>query len=328
MYLVLSLVFLLFAGCSSEKKPPKTMTFSGNAMTMDYQVTIGEHMEVDQIEKVMQAIEDVFGFVDQTYNKFNPLSELSELNRLPPQEKMVLSAELADLLVFCQKIHELTEGRFDPTIETIQKKWRPALAKGSLPQDLEIQPLLSIQDVVIENQVAYKTKELQLDLSGIAKGKAVDLITEKLLFLGYQHFLVSWSGELRAHGSHPANRPWQIALTNKKTKEKQPLSVPLENQAIATSGDSEQYWKVDETFYTHIFHTRTQKPLVLKKNGWSRVSVITESCALSDALATAIMTVENQNALDYFLNRLKKRYPEAQFWVIKRQQLPQTTGKL
>lgn len=210
------LVFFLL-GC--EKKQTETTVFSGNAMTMDYQITLGHIMKPKEIEIIVGKIDEIFQFVDTTFNKFNPESELSKLNLLPVGEKMKLSSALYDLLQLCFSIHNATLKRFDPSIEGFQRKIKPRLIRN---EEFDIVQA-SLQDtgfsnLILENGFATKKTPILLDLCAIAKGVAVDLIVEGLERLGYKNLLVSWAGEVKATGKHPSNRPWQVALTSNKKK--------------------------------------------------------------------------------------------------------------
>jgi thiamine biosynthesis lipoprotein len=53
---------------------------------------------------------------------------------------------------------------------------------------------------------------VEIDLSGIAPGYAVDCIGERLLELGSPAHLVELGGEVRAWGQRAEGRPWRVRL--------------------------------------------------------------------------------------------------------------------
>ena len=60
--------------------------------------------------------------------------------------------------------------------------------------------------------------------------------------------------------------------------------LPVEEKAVATSGDYEKYFTNQGQRFSHIINPKTGLPVV----GVSSVSIISDSAELSDALATAV----------------------------------------
>ncbi len=239
-------------------------------MTMGYHIQIGDpNPDLDHIETLVRA---TFTEVDQTYNNWNPDSEISQLNHLQPRQIVALSPQLATFLKKIDHIIHLTQGRFDPTIAPI----KTALLAGTLAT-----PTIGWEHIHLENTLFWKDQNVTLDLGGVAKGYAVDLLTERLTQAGYQNLYVEWGGEIRTTGHHPKKRPWKIAILGGKT-------LTLTTTALATSGSYLQKWTLDGTTYTHIIDPSTKKPL-LEEGPITSVTVQCTSCYEADALATAIM---------------------------------------
>src|SRR5688500_9581837 len=108
----------------------------------------------------------------------------SELNRLHdrPGRWVPVSAELLSALSWCIRLHAETGGLFDPSIRTALERWgydrtfdsidardRPVPAREDAPglAGLELDP---------ERRAARLAAGTQLDLGGIGKGLAADLI--------------------------------------------------------------------------------------------------------------------------------------------------------
>lgn len=267
--------------------------FEGIAMTIPYCLQIGTPLSQKEATAIEVLILNVFSEIHQIYNNWNPESEISKLNQLAANEKVSLSNSLNSFLLYVDKIVEFTEGRFDPTIEPLQKLWKKNLKEGSLPslESLaELSATIGWKKIHIEKGLFWKEHSLTgIDLSGIAKGYAVDLLIEKLNAAGYQDIYVEWGGEIRTLGNHPDRRPWKIGIQGSS-------KIDLTNMAIATSGSYNQNWTIDTTNYTHILDPRTQQPI--QNAPISSVSVLAPTCAEADGLATALMLFPSKDAAE------------------------------
>nr|WP_047167673.1 FAD:protein FMN transferase [Sphingomonas sp. Y57] len=118
---------------------------------------------------------------------------------------------------------------------------------------------------------------LALDLSGIAKGYAVDAVADTLGALGIVHALVEIGGELVGRGVRPDGDPWWVDLESPPGVALPPLRIALHDIAVATSGDYRRG--------AHSIDPRTGRSVA---NGVRSVSVVHESAMLADAWATAL----------------------------------------
>ena len=74
----------------------------------------------------------------------------------------------------------------------------------------------------------------------------------------------------------------------------------LNDKSIATSGTYNQFVEIDQYEYSHIFDPRLGKP---SKNQIISVSVISDKCIDSDALATSLKVMGKDKGLE-LINRL------------------------
>jgi thiamine biosynthesis lipoprotein len=281
----------LLAGC--EEAPPQLFPFEGTAMTIPYRILVDGTIPP---EAVQQTIESTFSEVDLHYNRYNPQSELSRFNRAPANTAFSLSPGLYELLLKTDRIVAATNGSFDPSVETIQQIWKQSLLQGkTVPRD-QIQPLMrqmGWHHLKLNGAIASKDQEgFALDLGGIAKGYAVDLLYERIHALGAKHLYVEWGGEIRVSKVHPESRPWNVAI-RPLNPHAEPIVLTLSDQSVATSGDYEQsYTAVDdqgETIrYFHILDPRTGEPLRAEANQHFSCTVVAPDCTTADGLATAL----------------------------------------
>ncbi len=283
-------------------------------MTIDYNILVtAKEKNRGEIE---QTIFETFFKIDELYNKWNPQSELSRFNEST-------EGDFPKLEPFLRQVNDyvhLTSSRFDPTIEAIQRVWK----KEGVPEGEALEKAKEAtgwHHIVFEENTLKKNHPLTaVDLGGVAKGFAVDLIAEALLKKGFQNGLVEWGGELRAFGSHPEKRAWSVCIC--RPGDRNPSNaidiVPLKDASLATSGDYEQNFSINGETFTHIFSAKEGAPLKIKKGSIASVSIKAASCALADAIATAAMVEGCEEGAIAFLEEVKMKIPDMEYWIVVR----------
>jgi FAD:protein FMN transferase len=136
---------------------------------------------------------------------------------------------------------------------------------------------------------ARKYGNLQLDLSGIAKGYGVDRMMAVIERFGIASALVGLDGELRAKGVWADGRPWTVAIEKPDYEMRAPISVlTLQDAAVATSGDYRHWVNAGRMRLSHTMDARTGGPL---NNRVASVTVLADTCMEADAWATALMVM-------------------------------------
>lgn len=136
---------------------------------------------------------------------------------------------------------------------------------------------------------AWQAGGVQLDLSAIAKGHAVDRICERLLELGHDSVLVEIGGELRGHGVKPDGQPWWVAIEQPPGGTGPAPVVAAHDLAIATAGDYRRCWRsADGRLCSHTIDPRSGRPI---EHGMASVTVLHPHCMWADAWSTALMVL-------------------------------------
>ena len=118
---------------------------------------------------------------------------------------------------------------------------------------------------------------------------------------------------MRALGKHPSKRSWMIQIV--------PIAfhaipaIPLENEAIATSGDTWSYWDVNGKRYCHLINPTTKQLASMDDASIASVSVIAKSCLEADAIATALMLFSTPQEAEELVITLKEKHPELRVWI-------------
>ena len=288
--LLASFLFLLVA-CSEPA--PRVVDLNGDVMGTTWHVRLrldpAAPPDVDALTLGVQAELDR---VDRMMSTYKPDSELSQLNRAPVQTWHSLSAELASIIGLARSINSETAGAFDVTVGPIVNLW------GFGPEVVEIPATDRIDELMarvgndkyeLQADRLYKHADVYIDLSGIAKGYAVDRVAGYLEQRGYDEYLVEVGGELRASVSGPSSEPWRVAVERPDTTSRTVYRVlPVTNGAVATSGNYRNFVDIDGTRYSHTIDPSTGWPVA---DAIASATVITESAAVADAMATALLVM-------------------------------------
>lgn len=318
---------MLLLSCTDQSFNQVPTVFSGNSMTINYRILIGDPLDSAQKEKILKIIQETFTEIDLIYNKWNPHSEVSQLNRLEAGEKKALSLALFHFLERTDYLVLLANGRFDPTIEPLQQLWKEKLTQGKIPEPFEIEslkPCLGWDKIHFHHQVFYKDdNRTQLDFGGIAKGYCVDLMLENLADAGFQNLYVEWGGEIRVSGMHPAGRPWSIFISRLEDHDPEHAiaTLNLKDQAIATSGDYFQNWTVQTpngktVTYCHVFDPLKLEPLIVKPGSIASASLMAKDCLTADALAKVLMLFDSTEEAQTWIEQVKQTHPDLACWII------------
>ena len=152
------------------------------------------------------------------------------------------------------------------------------------------------KSVVVDTEqlTITRTAPVQIDLSSIAKGFAVDQAATAVEALGVTNYLIEVGGEIRARGGKPDGRGWHIAVREPQLDPNVNTVVVLDNKAIATSGDYLNYYEVDHRHFSHLIDARTGYP---EQHRLASVAVIHDDTSLADAWATTLMILGEKEGI-------------------------------
>ncbi|MDE0178836.1 MAG: FAD:protein FMN transferase [Gammaproteobacteria bacterium] len=224
---------------------------------------------------------------------YDPHSELSRFNHGPVGVAQPVSPELVDVLAAAFVVSEQTQGAFDATVAPLVALWGfGADAAQGAPGDEEVAQALSLVDYRrvahgLEPPTLEKRQPATLDLSGIAKGFAVDRLAGLLDDVRCPSYLIEFGGEVRARANAPGGGPWRVGVESPSGTE-YVGTLSLETDALATSGDYRQYREIDGLRVSHVIDPRTGYPL---RHQLASVTVVAETAMMADAYSTAMLVM-------------------------------------
>ena len=234
--------------------------------------------------------------LNQQMSTYIPDSEISRFNALPGASELEVSDALAFVVAESLRISQDSGGAFDPTVGPLVNLWGfgPDGRIETAPTDAEIEAVRSrvgyANISLLENPTRLKKAGDQyLDLSAIAKGYGVDMLAELLEAQGIKNYLVEIGGELRAKGFKPEGEHWRIAIESPLTSERSiGRIINVKDIGIATSGDYRNYFEEKGVRFSHTIDPATARPI---SHRLASVTVLSETCAEADALATTLMVM-------------------------------------
>jgi thiamine biosynthesis lipoprotein len=128
---------------------------------------------------------------------------------------------------------------------------------------------------------------MELDLAGIAKGYAVDRAAAILREHGVERGMVNLGGNIYAIGSPPGEDGWPVGIRDPRGGSSVVGSLLLEDQAVATSGNYENYIELEGQIYGHIIDPRTGRPVSRTLS----VTVVAPRALDADALSTGLFVL-------------------------------------
>jgi thiamine biosynthesis lipoprotein len=239
--------------------------------------------------------------VDGQMSTWKAESDLMRLNAAPAGTWVEVPERLIRVLAFALEVGRTSGGAFDIGVGDAVAAWgfgadaadpgRIRAARSALRC-----PAHEVLELDRANRRARKPAPLTLDLSGIAKGYAVDLLAEVARGFGIPGALVGIDGELRAFGVKPDGGSWTVAVERPDHAARSPLSVlALHDAAVATSGDYRHWVEFGGRRLSHTMDPRRARPLAASP---ASVTVVAETCMAADAWATALMVAGSVGGAD------------------------------
>ena len=283
-----------------RRADPDTLhSLNGTSMGTHWRVRVGNPQFLP-LQTLRSAIEDVLASVVRHMSHWQADSTLAQFNRAPADTWHALPADLSTVLHAGLHWAQASGGAFDPTLGALVAAWgfgphAPLDAADWRPASphaiAQAQACSGWQGLHYHPERGWRQHGgLQLDLSGIAKGYAVDAVLLRLHALGLRNALVEIGGELRGSGQRPDGQPWRVAIAPVPAAvgpapDAPPQAIALRDCAIATSGSLYHRHQWQGRSYSHTLDPRTGAPIA---HALASVTVLHAECLHADALATLL----------------------------------------
>ncbi|MEB8431300.1 FAD:protein FMN transferase [Cocleimonas sp. KMM 6892] len=266
-------------------------------MGTSYHITLITTQKNQDKQSALQLdIDNLLKDINHKMSTYQSDSEISQFNATPSLEWIPISQDFYNVVDSALLISNLSGGYFDITISPLVNLWGfgPKI-KINTPKNDDIKEAMShigYQKLGTQKETNSLKKTdplLTIDLSSIAKGYAVDKVSDYLSSKSIANHLVEIGGEVKAKGKNLSNKKWRIAIENPDADSRAVNSLlELDNTAVATSGDYRNYYVENNERQSHIIDPKTGYPI---KHKLASVTVVNPSTMLADAWATTLMVL-------------------------------------
>ena len=304
---ILIIIFLMIGTGACQNNNYKIVLINGLTMGTTYSIKIKTADAVVNQEKIRADIEKILLEINQKMSTYIVDSELSVINFSNSLDSNLISDDLFKVISHANTISKTTNGAFDITVGPLVNLWGfgPNKSENKIPSNEEIELIkknIGYMKIYLNKETTSIKKlhpDLYVDLSGIAKGFAVDKIALYLNSYNLENYLVEIGGELIAKGTNEDNEVWQIGIENPNNNLVK--IIGLKDIAMATSGDYRNYFEKNGVRYSHTINPNTGKPI---KHKLASVTVLDKTAMNADALATAFMVLGPAKTIE-LANELK-----------------------
>ncbi len=267
-------------------------------MGSNFEITVVARSEEIGYINIEEAIAEITR-LEQMISSWLPESETSQINFNAGIKPVKVSFELFQLIERSLYISALTEGAFDITAAAMDKIWKFDGSMQFPPTAEEIHEAVSKtghQKIVLnaaESTVFLKEKGMKIGFGGIGKGFAADKTKNLLVSKQVPAGMINAGGDITTWGTKATGEKWLIGIDNPQGKGIFFSWIPLVESSVSITANQDQYITFNGKRYSNIINPTTGYPTF----GISKVTVLSRSAEICDALATAVYVMGKDKAL-------------------------------
>lgn len=280
----------------------KVLKLMGNR----FEITVVSHNEKWALHRIEDAIAEI-SRIEKLFTTFSESSQTSLINRNAGVAPVKVDQEVFDLIDRSKRISEITQGAFDITYGSVDKKlWNFDQTMTSLPDPAIAKKavhLINYRHVLLDEKngtVFLKEKGMRIGFGGIGKGYAAERTKLILQRSGVHSGIVNAAGDLTAWGLQPNGEEWTIGIADPDSSHHPFSYFSITGMAVATSGNYEKFIMIDGKKYSHTIDPKTGLPV----SGIKSVTIISPNAEIADAMATPVMIMGIKVGLD-MVNQVK-----------------------
>jgi thiamine biosynthesis lipoprotein len=239
---------------------------------------------------------------DELMSTYKPWSQLSQVNAHAFERPVQVDPDIIDVVTTAIEYSRLGGGAFDITYASVgylydyRRQLHPTEAQ--IEANLASVDYRALQVDPVACTIRFLRPGMRIDLGGIAKGWAVDRGVGILRRHGIEHGMVNAGGDTAFLGNR-RGKPWVVGVQDPRNPERVVARIPLEDEAISTSGDYERYFEAGGVRYHHILVPGTGK----SPDAVHSVTVVGANATRTDGLTKTVFIMGAERGLE-FIHRL------------------------
>ncbi|MEJ6952380.1 FAD:protein FMN transferase [Natronospora cellulosivora (SeqCode)] len=296
--IVFIIIILLFLTLFLFRSDDFRVTSSAYIMNTFIQMRVYDDNAREIINKSFDRIRDIENKMSVNIEQ----SYVYQINKNAGREAVKVDDETFMLIKRAIDYAKLSEGKFDPSIGPLVKLWGIGSANARIPSEIEIANAINkvnykwIELNEKENTVFLSREGMSIDLGGIAKGYAADIVKDIVEEHQIDSAYIDIGGNIYVIGNRPDERPWNIGIQDPRHNRGNVMAgIELSNKTIVTSGNYERYFVEDDILYHHIFDPVTGYPA---RSGNISTSIISDNSMDADALSTIIFMSSPEESME------------------------------
>lgn len=304
------LLFIFFSFCRPESPPGH---FRGPTMGTSFSIQwhgAAPNREPDPTPVLKKKIWDILKEQNRLFSTYQSDSVINRFNDLKANQPFPVPPDFCRVLHQALRLSALSRGAYDITSGPLIRFWGfdrqstenlsqlRALAPAKLKTKIrDIQQRMGWKNLVVTPtpkegcQLTKKIPGLEINLSSLAKGFAVDKVGDFLTEQGFSNWLVEIGGEIRVRGKNPSGKKWRVGIVHPSPNPAEQTvdrELSLAKGCVATSGTYRNFHQTPGKGgrpQSHILNARDGHPV---EHSLVSVSILASDCLRADAWATVL----------------------------------------
>lgn len=293
------IVLSIFLGVKNKKEDKYSKTYY-NLGTIN-EITLYDITKKDG-DRILEECESILKDIDNKMSRQITSSEVSEINNQAGKNYVKVSDDTYYVIKESIDFSNISNDTFDISVGPIVDLWGIGTDNAKVPSKKEIKDSLSLvnyKNILLNDEnksVKLATKNMKIDLGGIAKGYAADKIYEFLKEEKLESALINLGGNIYVLGSKENNQPFSIGIQDPtKPRGNSIGNIKVSNKSVVTSGIYERYFEENNKIYHHMLDPHTGYPF---NNNLSSVTIISDKSIICDALSTTTFGLGIESGLN------------------------------